>query len=71
LEAFAGEVLGEGMNRPAQMVNGKWYRWGLVEQVLAGVGSLVRGLAYPLDSLAALALIVLWLQLSGAHRAER
>ena len=32
LEAFAGEVLGEAMNRPVQMVNGALYVRGLIEQ---------------------------------------
>src|SRR5437763_11146307 len=32
LEAFAGEVLAEAMNRPAQLVNGGLYLRGLVEQ---------------------------------------
>src|SRR5437763_7557888 len=32
LEAFAGEVLAEAMNRPAQLVNGGLYLRGLLEQ---------------------------------------
>ncbi len=32
LEAFAGEVLAEAMNRPVQMVNGALYLRGLIEQ---------------------------------------
>src|SRR5438876_11267899 len=32
LEAFAGEVLAETMNRPAQLVNGGLYLRGLLEQ---------------------------------------
>jgi SRSO17 transposase len=32
LEAFAGEVLGEAMNRPVQLVNGGLYVRGLLEQ---------------------------------------
>ncbi len=32
LEAFAGEVLGEAMNRPVQMVNGGLYLRGLIER---------------------------------------
>ena len=32
LEAFAGEVLAEAMNRPVQMVNGGLYLRGLIEQ---------------------------------------
>jgi hypothetical protein len=31
LEAFAGEVLGEAVNRPVQLVNGGLYLRGLVE----------------------------------------
>ncbi len=34
LEAFAGEVLGEAMNRPVQLVNGGLYLRGLLEQGL-------------------------------------
>ena len=32
LEAFAGEVLAEAMNRPVQLVNGSLYLRGLLEQ---------------------------------------
>src|SRR5437879_11980766 len=32
LEAFAGEVLAEAMNRPVQLVNGRLYLRGLLEQ---------------------------------------
>jgi hypothetical protein len=32
LEAFAGEVLAEAMNRPVQLVNGELYLRGLIEQ---------------------------------------
>jgi hypothetical protein len=32
LEAFAGEVLAEAMNRPVQLVNGGLYLRGLLEQ---------------------------------------
>lgn len=32
LEVFAGEVLGEAMNRPVQVVNGGLYLRGLIEQ---------------------------------------
>ena len=32
LEAFAGEVLAEAMNRPVQMVNGGLYLRGLLEE---------------------------------------
>jgi hypothetical protein len=32
LEAFAGEVLAEAMNRPTQLVNGSLYLRGLLEQ---------------------------------------
>jgi len=32
LEAFAGEVLAETMNRPAQLINGGLYLRGLLEQ---------------------------------------
>ena len=35
LEAFAGEVLAEAMNRPVQRVNGSLYLRGLWSRVLA------------------------------------